>query len=187
MRHGFKAHAERLAKSARAELGLGTIEKLDPKKFLTHKGFVVWTPQEVPSLPEEVIEQLTINDPDAWSGLTIREPNCTAIIYNPTHSSERTANTLMHEWAHLELRHKPNRVDRSDQGILLLSDYPAELEEEADLLAATALIPRDGILHHRRLGLDVPELALHFGTSQQLAKWRLRTTGVDRQLASRRR
>jgi len=40
--------------------------------------------------------------------------------------STRTQSHVMHEWSHTELNHKTNRVERSEAGLLLPSDYPKE-------------------------------------------------------------
>jgi Zn-dependent peptidase ImmA (M78 family) len=111
----------------------------------------------------------------------VRGVRSTAIIINPAHPKTRQANTLMHEWSHLELKHKPNRVDQFDHDIVMLSDYPAELEEEADWLAGAMLAPRDGLAYFARKGAENAEIAEHFGISEQLAGWRRRMTGIDRQ------
>lgn len=138
-------------------------------------------------MPPEHVEQLTVHDPDSWSGVTVREGDAIAIVVNPTHPATRQASTLMHEWAHIELRHKPNRVDRTEGGLLLLSDYPDEFEEEADWLAGAALLPRDGLMHFRAQGAETEDIALHFGVSVELTTWRLRMTGIERQLRARQR
>ncbi|WP_424983392.1 ImmA/IrrE family metallo-endopeptidase [Maritalea sp. S77] len=183
MRRGFKAHAERVALAARSEVDLAPNQRIDPIHFLTQKGITVWTPEQIPNLSQDCLEQLTVNDPNSWSGMTIREAGQLLIIYNSTHSEERNANTLMHEWAHLELDHKPNRVDRSAGNILLLSDYPSEFEDEADWLAASILLPRDGLLYHGKRGLNSEQIAAHFGVSKALANWRIRMTGIGKQLS----
>lgn len=185
MKRGFKSHSERMSLSLRSKLDLSALDRLDPKKFLASIGFQVWTPQEIPNILPEHVEQLTVHDPDSWSGVTVREGDAIAIVVNPTHPETRQANTLMHEWAHIELRHKPNRVDRSEGGLLLLSDYPDELEEEADWLAGAALLPRDGLIHFRSNGIPIEEIAHQFGVSVELTTWRLRMTGVDKQLRAR--
>ncbi len=185
MRRGFKSQSEKISSEVRDQIGLTTLDRLDTKLFLDALGIIVWTPNDVPGLDQCDIDQLTNNDPDSWSGVTIRENEKIAIIINPSHPDTRQANTLMHEWAHLRLRHKPNRVDRSEHGLLLLTDYPAELEEEADWLAGAVLLPRDGLLYHRQHGLSTEAIANHYRVSESLATWRLRMTGVDRQTSSR--
>lgn len=185
MRRGFKSQAEKLAQEHRARVGIGPNDRLDPRAFLERHGFLVWGPSDVPGMEAAELHQLTVVDPDSWSGVTISLEVSKLIIVNPQHPLGRQANTLMHEWSHIELNHKPNRVDRSDAGLLLLSDYPKELEEEADWLAACMLLPRDGLLFHCRAGMDSQAVADHYGVSRQLATWRIGSTGVKRQLGAR--
>ncbi len=187
MKRGFKAHAERISAKLRSDLGFSERDRLDPKEFLRSIGIQVWDPQEIPNISQAYVEQLTVHDPDSWSGVTVREANAAVIVVNPTHPRTRQANTLMHEWAHIELRHKPNRVDRSDGGLLLLSDYPDELEEEADWLAGAVLLPREGLMHFRGQGIASEAIADHYGVSMELTTWRLRMTGIERQLRARQR
>lgn len=185
MRRGFKAQAERISLALREQMGLSCKDRFDPWGFLRDLGILLWTPAEVPGISPDHVEQLTVLDADSWSGVTIREGNATAIIVNPTHPSTRQANTLMHEWAHIELRHTPNRVDRSEGGLMLLSDYPSEYEDEADWMSGTVLAPRDGLVFWRKQGATNDEIAEKFGISIELATWRLRMTGVDRQMRAR--
>ncbi|WP_223568240.1 ImmA/IrrE family metallo-endopeptidase [Agrobacterium tumefaciens] len=165
---------------------MSAYDRLEPKRFLESLGFVVWTPAEVPKIASDHLTQLTVHDPDSWSGVTVREGEAVVIIVNSVHPLARQANTLMHEWAHVELRHKPNRVDRSEAGLLLLSDYPSEFEEEADWLAGAILAPRDGLIQLRAKGMDVGEIASHYGISLELTNWRLRMTGIEKQMYARR-
>jgi Zn-dependent peptidase ImmA (M78 family) len=114
--------------------------------------------------------------------MTIKEQGMTAIVINPSHSRGRQSSTLMHELAHVLLKHVPARVDVSAGGMLLLSDYSEDAEAEADWLAAAMLLPRDALVQARRRGDSVADIAAAFGTSEQLCEWRLRMTGVEIQL-----
>ncbi|WP_221143899.1 ImmA/IrrE family metallo-endopeptidase [Rhizobium bangladeshense] len=186
MRRGFKTQAEQISEALRKNQSLTVLDKFEPKLFLESLGIIVWTPAEVPGLEAGHLEQLTVKDADCWSGVAIRVGDRTVIIVNSTHPTTRQANTLMHEWAHIELRHKPNRVDRSEGGLLLLSDYPAEFEEEADWLAASVLLPRAGLVQCKSRGMHNDDIARHYGVSSELANWRVRMTGVERQISARR-
>ncbi|NTF69762.1 ImmA/IrrE family metallo-endopeptidase [Agrobacterium rhizogenes] len=186
MRRGFKTQSEQISHSVRKNCSLSFSDRFEPKSYLKSLGYYVWFPAEIPGLEPEHLKQLTVTDPDSWSGVTIRDGDRAVIIVNPMHPATRQANTLMHEWAHIELRHKPNRVDRSEGGILLLSDYPVEFEEEADWLAGAILLPRDGLVHFRGRGASSQEIAEHYGVSLELTNWRLRMTGVERQIQARR-
>lgn len=114
----------------------------------------------------------------------IKEGKKTLIIVNSERPPQRQANTLMHEGSHIKLRHKPSRADRSIGGLLLLSDYPAELEDEADWLSGCMLAPRDGLQHYGN-GLDADGVARYYGISKQFANWRIGKTGIKRQLGAR--
>lgn len=181
MRRGFKANAERMALAARAELGLAARAALDSWVYAKHIGVLVLTFEEL-KLPASARQQLLVNDPDSWSGMTMVDGELTTIILNPAHAKTRQASTLMHELAHVLLKHKPARVDISSTGLLLLSDYSDEDEEEADFLAAAMLLPRETLMWRRRRGDSVETIAAAHGLSESLCQWRLRMTGVDIQL-----
>ncbi len=182
MRRGFKSNSEKSALTVRSDFKLTPFEKINLRTYLGKQGIVVWGPADIPGVSQEHVDQLTVHDPDSWSGITVREGDAIAIIVNPTHPKTRQLNTLAHEWAHIHLRHKPNRVDHFENGLLLLSDYPAEIEDEANWLGGALLAPRDGLLFHRKSGLEPAQVAEHYGISTELANWRLRMTGVERQL-----
>lgn len=181
MRHGFKAQAERLSAKARQALGLPLTAPLDPWVYAQHLGVLVLEFGEMELSPECRRRLLRI-DQDSWSGMTIREADTTAIVVNPCHARGRQCSTLMHELAHIILKHVPVRVDVSATGMLLLSEYSEESEAEADWLAAAMLLPRDVLMRCRRRGDSVAQIACSFGASEQLCEWRLRMTGVDVQL-----
>ncbi len=181
MRRGFKAEAERLSIGARGELGLAAADRLCPWTYAGHLGVAVLDFSTL-ALGAKDRNQLLEVDPESWSGMTIREGGLTAMILNPVHSAARQCSTLMHEVAHFVLNHVPVRVDVSPTGLLLLSDYSDEQEAEADWLGAALLLPRDALLAKRRSGEALSEIAEAFGVSEQLCQWRLRMTGIDRQL-----
>lgn len=185
MRRGFKAQAERLAASARAELGLAEHAAISPWKIADKRGIAVWEPQDLGIDPDDLHHLIHV-DPDSWSGLTVRHGEYIGIVLNSAHTKGRQTNTLMHEIAHVDLQHRPNHVEMVD-GLLYLSDYPQDLEDEANWLAGAILLPRDALMQHRRRGSSVIEIAEYFGISDQLCEWRLRMTGVDRQLGVGRR
>lgn len=186
MRRGFKAHAERVAVAARVELGLDDCAPLCPWEYACRQGIVIWTPDDL-GLDAADLAQLTIEDPDSWSGVSIRLEGRIGMIVNSAHPRTRQASTLMHEIAHVQLRHVPNHVEVSEDGLLLVSDYPAEQEDEANWLAGAMLLPRPALLKHRSRGGSILEIAAEYGVSDQLCTWRLRMTGVDRQLGVGRR
>ncbi|MDE2113167.1 MAG: ImmA/IrrE family metallo-endopeptidase [Alphaproteobacteria bacterium] len=146
---------------------------------------MIFYPEDLDLDPSD-IEQLTKRDPDSWSGLTIKESGQTCTVLNSKHPKSRQSHTLMHELSHIILKHVPSRVDIADGGILLLSDFSKEQEEEADCLSGSLLLPRPLLLRLRGSGKSVSEIAQEHDVSTQLCQWRVRMTGVDYQLGKSR-
>jgi Zn-dependent peptidase ImmA (M78 family) len=185
LRHGFKANAERIAANIRSELGLESRSALCPWRLADHLRIAVFYPAEL-QVPANDIKQLTVVDPASWSGLTVRAAGLTAVILNPTHAKARQRNTLMHEISHIHLGHVGNRVDVSEHGVLLVSDFSVEQEEEANWLAGALLAPREALLAARQAGKSAQQICSEYGISNELCSWRLRMTGVEAQLQHRR-
>lgn len=186
MRRGFKAEAERRSEAARASLGLGPLAKLDPWAYADSLGAYVLGADELDLPPDDAI-QLLQRDPDSWSGMTLAEDGLLLIVLNSAQSRRRQASTLMHELAHSILDHTPASVQVSPAGLVLLSDYSDEQEEEADWLGGALLLPHAALLHHRGNGRSAADIARHFGVSDDLCNWRCRMTGVEKRLAFRAR
>ncbi len=170
-----------MSAQARQDLSLAPTAPLDPWVYGGHIGVVVLDFNAI-KISAECRQRLLVADNESWSGMTLREDGVTAIVVNPSHSRGRQSSTLMHELAHVILKHVPARVDVSSTGMLLLSDYSDDAEAEADWLAAAMLLPRDVLIARCRRGDTISVIADAFGTSEQLCEWRVRMTGVDVQL-----
>jgi Zn-dependent peptidase ImmA (M78 family) len=170
-----------MSASARGELSLDECAPLCPWQYAAHRSVVVMTPDDLALDPADK-HHLTIAEPESWSGFTIREGDAKAIVVNSGHSKSRQTSTLMHEMAHIDLKHIPNRVEVGPDGMLLLSDYSRAQEDEADWLAGALLLPRKALFRLRSRGASTDDIAREYGVSDQLCTWRLRMTGVDRQL-----
>jgi IrrE N-terminal-like domain len=181
VRRGFKSEAERTAAEARVALGLAANAPIDPWAYAAHLKVRVLDFSKL-GLPSQAASQLTVVDDDSWSAMTLQVDGTFAIVLNPTHAITRQRNDLMHELAHIKLQHAPARVEVSETGLLLLSDYSDEQEQEADWLAATLLLPRDALVRLRAASHSVTDIARRYGVSEPLCEWRLRMTGVDIQL-----
>ena len=187
MRRGFKAWSERTAADYRRGLGVSLDHRLDPKRLARALGVRVLTPAQIRGLSEPSRKQLAATDPYGWSAVTVSRNGARLVIMNPAHSPARQANSLAHELAHLILDHAPARITLSPEGILLRPNHDSEQEDEADWLAGCLLAPREGLLRAYRRNRSVELLARWFGVSIELIRWRLATTGVPRQVRSRRR
>lgn len=181
MRHGFKTRAERISATARTDLSLALTDALDAPAYAARLGIVILD-FEALSLSEKARRQLLVVDDESWSGMTIKHRGVTAVVLNPRHVPERRNSTLTHEVSHVVLGHAPTRVDVSDAGILLVSEYSKDDEDEADWLAGALLLPRQALIEHRQQGLSVEQIARRHAVSRQMCEWRVRMTGVDLQL-----
>jgi Zn-dependent peptidase ImmA (M78 family) len=181
LRYGFKAQAERMAVAAREALGLEAMAPLNPAQYAAYIGVHILTLEEL-GLSDYARRQLLEVDPRSWSGMAIRESGLTGVFVNPTHTPERRASTMMHELAHIELKHVPIRVDISAVGILLVSEYSEDDEEEANWLSGSFLLPREALRHYRNSGWSQARIKAHFGVSDDMYTWRIRMTGVEVQM-----
>jgi Zn-dependent peptidase ImmA (M78 family) len=181
LRRGFKALAERNALAARTVLGLVSTAALDPWAYASHLSVVVldWDSLDMTA---DSKAQLVIRDPESWSAMTLVCDGIHAIVVNPAHAMTRQRADLVHELAHIEHKHVPARVEVSTTGVLLLSDYSDDQEQEADWQAGAHLLPRDALVQMRAQNATKEQIAAFYGISPQLCEWRLRMTGVDVQM-----
>ena len=181
MRRGFKTWCEATAARYRTALGLEPQDPLIPEDLAAHLGVTVLRPEEVPTLSEASLRQLTYYDSDSWSAVTMRVGDRNLTIVNSAHAKTRQRSSLSHELAHIILDHEPGRIDLSPEGHLLLNSFEREQEEEADWLSGTLLVPRAGLVIAYRSNQDSGILAKRFGVSVDMLNWRLRMTGVATQ------
>ena len=181
-RRGFKTWCETIATEKRRTLKVPTTAPLDPRLVARDMRVAVRYIQEIPDLAPDTIKQLTIIDPDAWSAVTLCHGGRYLVVLNSSHPKTREANTLMHELSHLIIGHKPARLDITDDGLMILSSYDKQHEDEANWLSAALLLPREALIHARKRGMNNDEAAAHYGCGTELVSMRINTTGVDVQL-----
>jgi Zn-dependent peptidase ImmA (M78 family) len=89
----------------------------------------------------------------------------------------------MHELSHILLRHETRQLERI--GDLVFFTCDPDQEEQADHLGATLLLPRPLLVAAHARGLTIAAIAETYGTSEQLARWRVNSTGVAVQIKRR--
>jgi hypothetical protein len=181
-RRGFKSWCENVSVQHRRNLGLAPTDPLDPYRLAETMDVIVWAANEVPGVDPEALRVLVEEDPDSWSAVTVTVESRRAIVLNPSHVGGRPASDLMHELAHLLLGHKPARMDVSEDGLMILKGYDRAQEDEAAWLAGCLLLPREAIMFIRRMRMDERTAAKRYGVSVAMLQYRIRMTGVDRQL-----
>ncbi len=183
LERGFKTWAERTSLAFRRELGLSADDPLLPEMLANYLEIQLWTPQDVPDLPAEVLEQLLERDPWGWSAVSLNG----VVIYNPRKSDGRRASDITHELAHIILDHQPATILLSPDLPLGMRSFDAKQEDEANWLAGSLLLPREGLLNAKRKRFSTEQIATHYRVSSVLVNYRVNLTGVSYQVKGRKR
>jgi len=170
---GFKSWCERVAVTQRRELNLGPTARLDAGELAKHLRVLVWKANQVPDLEKKFLRRLVRDDADSWSAVTICYDGKDLVIVNPSHSEARLASDVMHELSHIIIGHEPARMDVSEDGLLVLSSYEKQQEEEAKWLSGCLLLPREALLSIRRRRIGLEQAAAEYGVSVAMLSFRL--------------
>lgn len=184
-RYGFKAWAERVALEKRTILSLQASSPLSARVLADHLNLRVWYPKEIPKISLSVLDSVDRIEPGAWSAATIVHHDKHLVILNSRHPPGRQSNDLMHELAHIICRHTPSQTQSLADGTMMVTDYDSVQEEEADILAATLLLPRVALIAIMEASLSIPDAAEKYGVSDELLKMRLQRAGVYQQFSRR--
>jgi Zn-dependent peptidase ImmA (M78 family) len=180
MRRGFKAEAERLSEQIRIELGRRPSDPVDVLDLAAHVGATVRRADELTS--KEKLETLEEIQPGAFSACTFTVGDKHVIVYSPLASAGRMQSDVAHEVSHIMLKHDMKSMETI--GGLTFFTCDAEEEQEANWLAGCLLLPRRLLYIAARKGMSGSDIAATYNVSETMANFRLRTTGVLRQLGA---
>lgn len=115
-----------------------------------------------------------------WSGMTIPCDDHFIVIMNETHARTRQNATLMEEYFHIILRHKPLRIGQCPVTGLIRREYEKAFEVEAYHSAAAALVPYAAMRRMIQDGATGRDIACNFEVSEDLVAFRLKTCKLYR-------
>ena len=188
LERGFKSWAERTSLAFRKELGVSIEHPLSPEAVAEYLDIELWTPLQVPGITQDIINQLLKIDPWGWSAAGVQVNERGIVIYNPRHSRPRQVSDITHELSHFLLDHQPAKIILSaDLDGLSMRSFNQKQEDEANCVAWTLLLPRDGLLIAKQRRLSIEQIAEQYGVAKSLVTFRLNTTGVEKQLRARAR
>jgi Zn-dependent peptidase ImmA (M78 family) len=188
LERGFKSWAERTSLAFRKELGVSVDARLMPEVIADYLDVELWTPNQVPGITPELLNQLLKVDPWGWSAAGVQVDDRGIVIYNPRHSRGRQVSDITHELAHFILDHQPAKIILSaDLDGVTMRSFNQKQEDEANCLAWTLLLPREALMRAKRRRLTLEQIAEHHGVTKSLVTYRLNATGVERQLKARAR
>ncbi|MYJ25485.1 MAG: ImmA/IrrE family metallo-endopeptidase [Holophagales bacterium] len=184
LRRGFKAEAERLAKDIWDEMRLDPNDSMDALKLAEHLGCIVRSAKTLVDLAK--LEELYRIQEDAFFACTFELPrNRYAIVFNPLMSDRRRNSDVAHEVAHIVLGHSLSRLERL--GDVAFLTYDKKQEDEAAWLSGCLLLPRFALINDLRRRRNSATIAKGRTLSREMVDYRVRVTGVARQLAAAQR
>lgn len=185
LERGFKAWSERTSNLIRKELEIGLEQPFNVEKMADYLGVRLWTPQNVSGLALSDHKILQEKHWQEWYGVGLQDSEGGIVIYNPRQSLRRQRSDISHELAHFLLEHEPSKLILSESKALeqiWFRSYDQKQEDEANCLAWALLVPRDGLIRLVRRNSSISEIAASFEVSEQLARYRVNSTGIKKQL-----
>ena len=172
-RYGFKTEANNIATDVRQELGLGPLERLDPRRLADSL--------EIPILDLSVlardaptVRHLIDVEPEVFSAVTVFAGTRRTIVHNDGHAASRQNSNITHELAHGLLHHPPTPA-LDDKGCRA---WDQAIEDEASWLAGALLVPEAATIEIGRGRWTRSAAAHHFGVSKKMIQFRLNATGA---------
>ena len=168
---GFKRRCEAIATEQRSLLDLRAFDRLSAYQLATHLGAIILTPEQLPSLDQQHLEVLLASD--TWSAAVICQ-HPLQVVHNPRHADTRRESNLMHELGHVLLEHSMIGFDSKTR-------FPVRRpqdEKEATYLGGCLQIPHRGLLWAVQREMTLPQIAQHFGASEEMVLFRSNATGI---------
>ena len=167
-----RMRCEAIASDWRAKLNLYAYDPLPANDLARSLEAELRQPSQMQVEPE-IIKGL--NESNAWFGVILCfEP--ILILYHPELSPVRYESTIMHELAHILLKHPPTRLYMAPDGTFK-RDFDSKIEIEAAYLGSCLQIPRRGLRWAQERKMTNLEIMQHFGTSREMLQWRINMLG----------
>jgi Zn-dependent peptidase ImmA (M78 family) len=122
----------------------------------------------------DAVHHFCYGERTAFSAVTIFCGCQRLIVHNDHHSKRRQTSNLAHELSHALLLHPPT-PPLSEHGC---RNFDAAIEEEANWLAGSLLIPHEAAFLIARRGVALDEAADAYGVSPKMMQFRLNVTGA---------
>lgn len=178
VRRGFRAESERISAALRADLGIAAADPLPLDDAARLRNAQVVSASDLVDV--ERLAELERLQAFAFSACTFDMGGRAVIVFNPLRSETRQHSDVAHELSHLLLRHDLTEI-REVAG-LPFRTCRADQEEEATTLGGTLLLPRPLLLQAVSRGMGVEDIASKYAVTPEMARFRLNTTGVARQI-----
>ena len=165
----FRKCCETISSELRIELGLRIFDPLPAIQLARKYKVIICSPDEM-DMPQKAIDYFLQSD-NWWGVLFQFQFKRPVIVYDPKQSLARYESTIMHELAHLILKHPPERIYFALDGTFV-RDFNSAREAEAAYLGSCLQIPRRGLLWAVQKRMSDEEIARYFGASMEMVRWR---------------
>lgn len=163
---------EEVATTQRSHINYKAFEQLPASVLAQYFQATIFTAETVPNAEPEQVKLLCGSD--KWSaGIIYKNP--LRIVHNSRHALTRQESNLMHEFAHVILKHRMVGYDPKT-GLPLRRQQD---EDEAVYLGGCLQIPRRGLLWAVQKKMTIAQIALHFNASEEMVKFRTNVNGIS--------
>ena len=181
-RRSFKTEAHSIAEQVRSELGLHSLDPLDPRDLATLLEVPILGLSEL-TREAPAVAYLIDSEPDVFSAVTVFSGPRRVIVHNDGHAPTRQNSNLGHELAHALLLHPPTPA-LDDKGGRL---WNQAIEDEAAWLAGALLVSEPATIEIARGYWTRREAAQRLRVSERMVQFRLNATGAVKRVARKNR
>lgn len=182
LQRGFKTKAEELAVKYRENLGLSKFKPLDAFKLAEHLDVSIFTVDEIFEGNELHPSHAKMNDKEMFDAMWMQNAYGDKIIlYNPNHSKCRQQSSLMHEMAHLILKHEiPEEISKVCM-MYNLHYYNKVQEQEAKFLGACLQLTKASLMWALKENWTHEKISEYYSASIDMVRFRLYSSGAIKQ------
>lgn len=175
---GFKKRADELSIEYRNKLGLKPYQSLSAFRLAEFLELAVKTPDQINGMTSAIVDDLLdSNGRTIFSAVTLGIEKPSLIIHNHFHSPARQESNIMHECAHVILKHEMCEFD-NNYGIALRK-YNEIQENEAEWLGACLQVPKQALIKYFVYqNRPIEEIADLLNASVQMVRFRIGVCGI---------
>lgn len=172
----------------RSDLGLGSIDALDPYDLCAEHGISVYALTEFQEEHPEAVAHFTQDRVKAWSAALLPIGSGRVIIENDRHAPVRRRSSIAHELSHHLLEHHFDSVVLGEDHA---RQFDEQQEKEAKFLSGELLVPQAAALRMAYDKWNNEQVAAKYGVSVQFAQMqmkgpRVRATRAEAKFSQRR-
>jgi Zn-dependent peptidase ImmA (M78 family) len=179
---GFKARAEKWGISVRKDLNLAEHDPLDAILLAEHFGISIFSIDQIFDDYQTHPAYKTLKSKDGFNAVLMSNyEGEKIIIHNTNQSAKRQQSNLMHELAHVILKHDVNSESARIAKQYGLKYVDTAHENEAKYLGGCLQICRPALLWAVK-SMTEAQMSEYYSASAEMVKYRLRVSGVFKQM-----